>query len=94
MSSELALIIFITNVSMFLLVHYLQEKKMKYKIIIELDSIDSFICDSNTMNDLEKVLTRYSLNRWGTNRGFIIHNYGDKYVYKMATKQIEKAKNV
>ena len=65
---------------------------MKYKIIIELDSIDSFICDSNTMNDLEKVLTRYSLNRWGTNRGFIIHNYGDKYVYKMATKQIEKAK--
>ena len=38
MSDELALIIFIMNVSMFLLVQYLQEKKMKFtkfKIIYE-----------------------------------------------------------
>ena len=65
---------------------------MKYKVIIELDSIDSFICDSNTMNDLEKVLTRYSLNRWGTNRGFITHNYGNEYVYKMNNKKINNDK--
>ena len=64
---------------------------MKYKVVIELDSIDSFTSDSDTMIDLEKVLTRYSLNRWGTNRGFITHNYGDEYIYKMNTKKIEQA---
>jgi hypothetical protein len=67
---------------------------MKYKIIIELDSIDSFTSDSDTMLNLEKVLTKYSLNRWGTNKGFIIYNYGDEYIYKMNKKKIKGEKNV
>tara|TARA_R100001244_G_scaffold130951_1_gene103686 strand:- start:681 stop:884 length:204 start_codon:yes stop_codon:yes gene_type:complete len=66
---------------------------MKYKVIIELDSIDSFTSDSDTMLNLEKVLTTYSKRRWGTNRGFITHNFGDKYVYKMNTKKIMEKKN-
>ena len=42
MSSELALILFITNVSMFLLVQYLQEKKMKISKISKHHAIYQF----------------------------------------------------
>ena len=62
---------------------------MKTKIIIELDRLDSFIY-SDSKDELDKVLTKYSLNEFGTNRGYIIHNDGKNYIYKINRKRIEE----
>ena len=68
-----------------------RKDKMKTKIIIELDDLDSFV-DSDSKSELDDVLTKYSLNEFGTNRGYIIHNYGGKYVYKINRKRIQESK--
>jgi hypothetical protein len=65
---------------------------MKTKIIIELDNLDSFIY-SDSKDELDNVLTKYSLNEFGTNRGYIIHNYGGEYIYKINRKKIKEKKN-
>ena len=62
---------------------------MKTKIIIELDRLDSFIY-SDSKDELDEVLTKYSLNEFGTNRGYIIHNDGKNYIYKINRKRIEE----
>lgn len=67
--------------------HLNMEKKMKTKIIIELDDLNSFV-DSDSKVELDKVITKYSLNEFGTNKGYIIHNYGGKYIYKINRKKI------
>jgi hypothetical protein len=64
---------------------------MKTKIIIELDDLDSFV-DSDSKSELDDVLTKYSLNEFGTNRGYIIHNYGGEYKYKINRKRIQESK--
>ena len=62
---------------------------MKTKIIIELDDLNSFV-DSDSKIELDKVVTKYSINEFGTNRGYIIHNYGGEYVYKINRKNINQ----
>lgn len=66
---------------------------MKTKIIIELDNLDSFIY-SDAKDELDNVLTKYSLNEFGTNRGYIIYNYGGEYIYKINRKKIKEKKYV
>ena len=71
MSSELALIIFIMNVSMFLLVQYLQEKKMnriKYKKyrLLQISTYDNLMKKDkiwNTLNVREKWKSIFNINR-------------------------------
>ena len=68
-----------------------RKDKMKNKIIIELDDLSTFIY-SDAKPELDDVLTKYSLNEFGTNRGYIVHNYGNKYIYKISRKRIQESK--
>jgi hypothetical protein len=61
----------------------------KTKITIELDDLSSFIY-SDSKDELDKVITKYSLNEFGTNRGYIVHNDGKNYFYKINRKRINK----
>ena len=100
MSSELALILFIMNVSMFLLVQYLQEKKMKYKITYpiqtanaisykDLKDIIKSLKETNRNLPLKIKLEKYKKNHQGASDEEIITYLKQEKKMNIETKLIK-----